>query len=248
MQAIALYSYAEFGVVASSFLPRILLARACEGQDPTHRLAGRVLRRMARVIVAGSPLWRFSIEDTPPPDIGHRPYVVVANHASLADPFLLAHLPWDMRFVAKEELFRLPLLGWLLKLGGDIPVRRGDDRSAQEMLDACRATLARGLSIMMFPEGTRSRTGEVGHFKRGAFQVAVAEHVPILPIALHGTERCVGRSGLTSARARAQILAPIETVGCSPVDVPALAELARGRIAEALAGTLGARSDAGRRD
>jgi 1-acyl-sn-glycerol-3-phosphate acyltransferase len=166
--------------------------------------------------------------------MGHRPYVVVANHPSLADPFLLAHLPWDMRFVAKEELFRLPLLGWLLKLAGDIPVRRGDDRSAQEMLAACCATLARGLSVMIFPEGTRSRDGELGRFKRGAFQVAVAEQVPILPIAIRGTERCVGKDGLSRARACAQILAPIETRGCSPADVPALAELTRSRIADAV--------------
>jgi 1-acyl-sn-glycerol-3-phosphate acyltransferase len=242
MQAIALYSYAEFGVVASSFLPRVLLARACEGRDPTHRLPGRLLRRMARTIVAGSPLWRFSIEGKAPSDIGHRPYVVVANHASIADPFLLAHLPWDMRFVAKQELFALPLLGWLLKLGGDIPVRRGDERSAQEMLAACRATLARGLSVMIFPEGTRSRNGEVGRFKRGAFEVAVAAQVPILPIALHGTERCVGKGGLSRATARAQILAPIETAGCSPEDVPALAELTRSHVADALAGELHAQT------
>lgn len=234
MQAIALYSYAEFGVVASSFLPAVLLARACEGRDPTHRLAGRVLRRMARAVVAGSPLWRFSIEGTPPSDIGERPYVVVANHASLADPFLLAHLPWDMRFVAKEELFQLPLLGWLLKLGGDIPVRRGDRRSADDMLQACRATLARGLSVMLFPEGTRSPPGGLGHFKRGAFEIAIAERVPVLPIALHGTERCVGLGGLTRATASAQILAPIDTRNSSRTDAPALAELTRQCIAAAL--------------
>jgi 1-acyl-sn-glycerol-3-phosphate acyltransferase len=235
MQAIALYSYAEFGVVASSYLPMVMLARAWEGRDPTHRLPGRVLRSMARTIVAGSPLWRFSVAGTPPPDIRNRPHVVVANHASLADPFLLSQLPWDMRFVAKEELFKLPLVGWLLKLGGDIPVRRGDRQSAQDMLDACRATLARGLSIMMFPEGTRARSGELGHFKTGAFQVAVAQHAPILPVALHGTQGCVGKGGLSRASAYAEILAPIETRDCDPRDVHALAELTRGRIAAALA-------------
>jgi 1-acyl-sn-glycerol-3-phosphate acyltransferase len=123
-----------------------------------------------------------------------------------------------MRFVAKEELFELPLVGWLLKLGGDIPVRRGDRRSAEDMLDACRATLARGLSVMLFPEGTRSPAGGLGHFKRGAFQVAIAEGVPILPIALHGTERCVGMGGLERARALAL---PVESA--PRVGVPALA-------------------------
>jgi 1-acyl-sn-glycerol-3-phosphate acyltransferase len=140
-----------------------------------------------------------------------------------------------MRFVAKEELFRTPLVGWLLRLAGDIPVRRGDGASAIAMRKSCVATLARGLSVMIFPEGTRSRTGRVGAFKAGAFQVAIEAGAPVLPVALHGTAACVDASGPRPARARAEILAPIETGGAGAADLPALRDLVHDRIAGALA-------------
>jgi 1-acyl-sn-glycerol-3-phosphate acyltransferase len=141
-----------------------------------------------------------------------------------------------MRWIAKEELFRLPILGWMMRFGGDIPLRRGERASVEEMLREAKHTLAHGMSIMMFPEGTRSQTGKLGAFKDGAFQLAIDAQVPILPLALAGTRACRPKGSLWfgEARATVKILAPIETVGMTAADVPALRERARTQISDAL--------------
>src|SRR5512134_543106 len=141
MDATALSMYAAFGVMSAGALPVTAALRGIDPGDATHRLAGRSLRTLGRVIVRTSHAWNFGVDGTPPADLDERPCVVVANHASLADPFLLSHLPFDQRFVAKQELFRLPLVGWLLKLAGDIPIQRGDHASAVAMERVCVATL-----------------------------------------------------------------------------------------------------------
>jgi 1-acyl-sn-glycerol-3-phosphate acyltransferase len=211
MHPLAAYSFAEFGLFSAGWLPIMATLRGLS-RDPVHRREGRALRRLARVITRVTPLWRFDVIGAPPPDIGHRGYVVVANHASYADPFALSHLPWDMRFVAKRELFAAPLVGWLLKLAGDIPLARGDRDSASEMLAACRQTLAQGLSVMIFPEGTRTRDGALGVFKTGAFRVAIEAEAPILPVVLHDTAACTpARGGIGFARAEVEVLPPIES-------------------------------------
>jgi len=201
--------------------------------DPTHRLAGHWLRNFGKLTSHLSPLWDFAVEGTPPADMASRAYVVVSNHESNVDPFLLSWLPWDMRWIAKEQLFKVPFFGLLLKYGGDIPLRRADKESILEMLDACRETLQGGLSIMMFPEGTRSRDGRLRPFKDGAFQLAIETSAPILPIAIAGTRDCLPAGSITlgEARARARILEPIETAGLGIEDVAALRERTRDRIA-----------------
>lgn len=219
MNATALSMYAAFGVMSTGALPVTAALRGLEPGDVTHRLAGRSLRTLGRVIVRITHAWQFRVEGTPPPDLDRRPCVVVANHASLADPFLLSHLPFDQRFVAKEELFRLPLVGWLLRLAGDIPIRRGDHASAIEMERECVTTLAHGLSVTIFPEGTRSKDGTLRAFRNGAFRIATIAGARILPVALHGTAACIVDGRPRRARARAEILAPIETDGCTADEV-----------------------------
>lgn len=231
MNPTTLTSHASFGVLATATLPVTALARVLD--DPAApRRAGRTLRRLARAVVATTRAWKVTVEGAPPADLDQRPCVVVANHASLADPFVLAHLPFDMRFVAKEELFRTPLVGWLLRLGGDIPIRRGDAASAVQMTARCVRTLHHGLSVMIFPEGTRSHDGALGRFRDGAFHVAAAAGARVLPVALHGTGACLARGDVRRARTRVEILAPIEPAGLS---VAALRDQARDAIASALA-------------
>lgn len=232
MHLSSIYTYGELGVLSAAWLPVMAVARGVSAGDPTHRVPGRLLRGLARSVARASLIWDLSVDGELPADAGRRPYVVVANHASIADPFLLSFLPLDMRFVAKEELFRTPLVGWLLRLAGDIPVRRGDGASATAMRATCVATLARGLSVMIFPEGTRARGGRLGAFRPGAFQVAIEAGAPVLPVALHGSAACVDASGPRPAHAIAEVLPAIETAG---LDLPALRDLAHDRIAEALA-------------
>jgi 1-acyl-sn-glycerol-3-phosphate acyltransferase len=230
------YCYAEFGACLTAWLPILAGSRVLHRNDPVPRIPGRWLRRMARVSTRLSPLWTFEVRGAAPADIDSCAYVVVCNHESNADPFLLSWLPWDMRWVAKQELFRIPLSGWALALSGDIPLRRGDAGSVRAMMTECRRTLQAGLSVMMFPEGTRSADGAMRAFKDGAFELAIEAGVPVLPLALTGTRACMpkGSPWFGDARAVVRVLDPISTNGMSRADVPRLREDARRRIAVAV--------------
>ncbi len=230
------YAYLAFAACMCAWLPIEALVHAVHRRDEVPRIEGRWLRRLARVVTRASRLWRFSVEGQPPPDIGTRGYVVVANHQSNADAFLLSYLPWDMRWIAKRELFGVPVVGWLLRLSGDIPVRRGDRESAERMHEQARDTLERGLSVMIFPEGTRSRDGHLQPFKDGAFRLAIEAHAPVLPIVVRGTRDCMPKDSrwLGEARASARVLEPIDTRDLGPGDVGRLRDRVHARIAEAL--------------
>ncbi|MCK6586632.1 MAG: 1-acyl-sn-glycerol-3-phosphate acyltransferase [Polyangiaceae bacterium] len=230
------FTYAEFFANIGVFLPIMAVSSIRHRRDPTQRLPGRWMRRFGRSSVHLTPLWRFRVEGAAPPDIASRPYVVIANHESTADPFLLSFLPWDMRWVAKEELFRMPIIGWLMRFGGDIPLKRGDRASVTAMFAEAKRTLAGGVSIMIFPEGTRSQDGELGAFKDGAFQLAIEAGVPVLPLAVAGTRECRPKGSLWFGEASAivKVLEPISTTGLGPADIAMVRERARERIAEAL--------------
>jgi 1-acyl-sn-glycerol-3-phosphate acyltransferase len=230
---LGLYTYAEFFGQMLAFLPVMAASSVRHRGDPTQRVPGRWMRRFGRSTSRATPIWKFTVEGQGPADIDSRAYVVVANHESTADPFLLSFLPWDMRWVAKEELFKLPLIGWMMTFGGDIPLRRGERASVQTMMDECKRAIAGGISIMMFPEGTRSATGELGAFKDGAFQLAIDTGAPVLPLAVAGTRACRPKGSLWFGNARAivRVLEPIETKGH---DVASLREEARRRIAKVL--------------
>ena len=230
------YTYLEFAACALAWLPLLATSSVLHRHDEVPRHRGRWMRRFGRATSALTPLWQFEVEGKKPADIDRRAYVVVANHASTADPFLLSWLPWDMQWVAKEELFAIPVLGSLLRLSGDIPLRRGDGESVRLMLSSCRHALRHGLSVMLFPEGTRSRDGGVRPFKDGAFQLAIEEGAPVLPIAIAGTHRCMpkGSPWFGRARAIARILEPIETAGLTFEDLPGVRDRAQAVIAEAV--------------
>lgn len=226
-------AYAGWGAAVLGFLPVMGASHVRHRGDPTQRKPGRWMRRLGRVMTRLTPLWDFHVEGEPPADIGTRAYVVVANHESNADPFLLAHLPWDMRWIAKEELFEVPLVGLAFRFGGDVAVRRGKGESVRAMLTECRKALDGGISVMVFPEGTRSRTGELLPFKDGAFSLAIAAGVPVLPLAIAGTRDCLRKGSFWPGRARAavKIIAPIDGRGLT---TEALRDRARAAIAEAL--------------
>jgi 1-acyl-sn-glycerol-3-phosphate acyltransferase len=227
--ALGLYSYLEFGVCLAAFLPFMAVSYRLNQGDPTQRHPGRWMRRFGRMTGRLSPLWSFTVEGSAPPDIADHAYVVVANHESTADPFLLSWLPFDMRWVAKEELFKPPVTGWAMTFSGDIPLRRGHGDSVREVMQECERALANGISVMMFPEGTRSQTGELLPFKDGAFALAVRAGVPILPVALAGTRQMRPKHSrwFGKANACAKMLPVIPTKGLTEADVPALRDKAR---------------------
>jgi 1-acyl-sn-glycerol-3-phosphate acyltransferase len=202
--------------------------------DRNRTLPGRFLRFVGVAISKAFPPWRLRVEGRWPE--GKGPFVVLANHQSILDILLLSRLPREMKWVAKEELFRIPWVGWMLRMSGDIPIRRGDAESGGEALGRARTYLERGMSVMIFPEGTRSKTGQLLPFKSGAFRLALETGIPILPIAVHGTARGMPKGGpwVNPCRATARILEPIETASAGEDGASRLKVLVRGRIQAAV--------------
>ena len=122
-------------------------------------------------------------------------YVMVANHLSLLDILVIFRLFTHFKWVSKIENFRVPCVGWNMSLNRYIKLKRGDRNSVIEMMKACEKTLGEGNSIMMFPEGTRSPTGQMRAFKPGSFEVAIKTGRPILPIAIQGTADALPKRG-----------------------------------------------------
>jgi 1-acyl-sn-glycerol-3-phosphate acyltransferase len=168
-----------------------------------------------------NPLWRVRVVGRDKIRPGAR-YMMVANHASAVDIFVLFRLFRHFKWVSKIENFRVPCIGWNMRLNGYIALRRGDRSSVVAMLEACARTLAQGSSVMMFPEGTRSRDGNLQPFKAGAFEIAKRSGVPILPVIVEGTRRALPKKGLWVARADilVRVLDPIspETFGSDSAD------------------------------
>ncbi len=203
--------------------------------DRNRTVPGRFLRLAGVAISATFLTWRLKLEGRWP---GKGPYVVVANHQSMLDIPLISRVPREMKWMAKESLFKIPWFGWLFVLSGDIPIRRGDADSATGALQKARDYLARGMSVMIFPEGTRSRTGKLGTFKSGAFRLAIEAGVPVLPIVVTGTAAGYpkGSPWVRPCRGVARILEPVPVAGYTLDDAGKLREAVRERIAGALPG------------
>jgi len=163
-------------------------------------------------------------------------YVLAANHTSIADIVLLFTLFRQFKWVSKRENFNIPFLGWNMWLSNYIPLVRGDGESTRRMLERCRTFLREGMSIMMFPEGTRSRDGRVKPFKHGAFTLAHETGVPVVPIAIHGGHALIPKHGTTfaaTAELTVEVLDPIPSDQFE--DASDLAHAVRSRILDALA-------------
>src|SRR6266545_4989136 len=202
--------------------------------DRNRVVAGRFLRFVGVAISMTFPPWRLRVEGRWPERKG--PFVVVANHQSMLDILMLSRLPREMKWVAKEALFKVPWVGWMLRMSGDIPIRRGDAESGGEALGRAKEYLARGMNVMMFPEGTRSAKGTLLPFKSGAFRLALEAGVPVLPVAVHGTAEGMPKGGpwVRPCRAFARILEPVETAGRGVEATVALRDEVRRRIAAEL--------------
>jgi 1-acyl-sn-glycerol-3-phosphate acyltransferase len=185
-----------------------------------------------------NPLWPVTVvgRERIPDD---RAVVLVANHLSLLDILVLFRLFRHFKWVSKVENFKVPFIGWNMRLNGYIPLRRGDRESVLAMLERCRTTLAAGSSIMMFPEGTRSKDGRLKPFKPGAFSLAIETQLPIVPIAIEGTSDALPKRGFV-LRGRhpiqVTVLEEIPPPAFEDRDAEALAAHVRERIAAHLDG------------
>ena len=139
-------------------------------------------------------------------------YVMVLNHNSMVDILSIYNLPLVFKWVSKKEVYRIPIVGRLLLAHGDIVINRASTKEAMQLVHTRgKEWLAKGASVAIFPEGTRSKDGEIHNFKAGAFILAKDAEVPILPIVLEGTDR-VARKGFFmnwSNRITIKILPPV---------------------------------------
>jgi 1-acyl-sn-glycerol-3-phosphate acyltransferase len=175
--------------------PIAVLIWACTAPfDPRKRLLHQFTCFWASLYTWFNPAWPVTIEgrEKIDPDTA---YVIVANHQSLLDILVFFRLFNHYKWVSKIENFRLPFVGWNMRLNDYIELKRGDKASIVQMLRKCRQALAAGNSIMMFPEGTRSPDGRLRRFKHGAFELAKDSRAPILPIVLSGTSNALPKRG-----------------------------------------------------
>lgn len=221
---LSVWSWVVLALLVVVFTPVVALIRLVTMPfDKGAYAAGYVFRKLTPIHSMLTPQWKFSTSGTLPDDM-RRPYVAVANHESFVDILLISHLPTEFKWLSKVEIMKIPVLGWMMRLARDIPLERGDTTSGRTALDQARERLSRNVSVMIFPEGTRSMTGEMRKFRAGAFKLAIEGQHPILPFAIHGTRDCLRKDDWRIGRARAEVrvLEPISTVGLTNDDLPEL--------------------------
>ncbi len=147
-------------------------------------------------------------------DMSRQSYIYMSNHQSNFDiPVLYSALPVQFRWLAKAELFKIPIFGWSMRGAGYISIDRSNRQSAFRSLDEAAEAIRNGTSVMIFPEGTRSRDGRLLPFKKGGFVLAVDAGVPIVPVIIEGTHAIMpkGRLLVRSRRVHVYVGQPIET-------------------------------------
>jgi putative phosphoserine phosphatase/1-acylglycerol-3-phosphate O-acyltransferase len=166
-----------------------------------------------------------------------RPAVIVANHQSAMEAFIFpAVLPPKVRYVGKKEVGNIPFFGWVFRATGQVLVDRGDTQAAIAAIDASLATLPKGVSVFLCPEGTRSPDGTLGPFKKGAFHIAMKLGVPVVPLTLDGAQHLLPkhtrlpRPGTVKIR----ISPPVDTAKWRPETVDEHVAEVRGIIAREL--------------
>ncbi len=190
----------------------------------------------AQVYFYVNPVWRLRVEGRERLP-WHGAAVLASNHASLADILVLFGLYRPYKWVSKASNFRLPFIGWNMRLNRYVALVRGDPDSIAKMMAASEAWLDRGVPVLLFPEGTRSADGQVKAFKDGAFRLAIAKQCLLYPIALAGTADVLPKHGLVlrqRANCRARVLEPVDPAAFG-TDVAAFREEVRARIVAAKA-------------
>ena len=163
--------------------------------DKERALIHWLLMLQSAILVKLIPIWKIDIAGRDKAVPGAT-YVIISNHQSVLDILLLNCLRYKFKWVSKIENVSLPFLGWYIRMADYITVDRGNEESKAEMLEKSYGFLKRGISVMLFPEGTRSPDPRVGFFKRGAFQLAIQANVPILPVLIDGTGGVLPKHGL----------------------------------------------------
>ena len=169
--------------------------------------------------------------------IAEQPYVFMANHASSLDIWaVFVAIPRRIRLIAKKQLARIPLFGWVMWAGRFIFIDRQNSIAARRSIEEAGERIRNGDSVLIFPEGTRTRDGSLGAFKKGGFHLAVRAGVPIVPVALKGTRELMPRGSYLLRRGTIRVIIgePIATQGLSEAERTILSERVRGIVAAML--------------
>ena len=183
-------------------------------------------------VTALNPYWDVKVSGLENID-RHKIYVVVSNHQSIADIVLMYKTKMQFKWVAKDSLSKIPVLGWNMLLARHIRLRRGDFSSTKRAYREAGEWLRNGVSVVFFPEGTRSDDHEIGTFQNGAFKLAIKEKVPILPIMIEGTKNAIPKGSwrfTTKISCLIKVLPPIETAGLLSHDFVRLRDMTRAQL------------------
>jgi len=161
---------------------------------------------------------------------GKGPYIFMSNHQGSYDIFaLLGHLPYQFKWLVKKELFSIPFFGWTMAAAGYISIDREGTRETVEAMNEAAQKIRDGMSVVIFPEGSRSPDGSIQAFKKGGFTLAMKSKVPIVPIAISGSRDIMPKDKLTATSGQIRILVdhPIDIQHCSLKDREFLMKMMR---------------------
>ena len=205
--------------------------------DKQRKVVHELSRALVYMFVMVPPMWKRRVEG-----LEHiekdKPYVIVINHQSMVDIMMLYLVPMIFRWVSKREAYRIPFIGRFLLLHGDITIdRKQGSKAMRKVMEKGQMWLGRGVSVSMFPEGTRSKDGEIHRFKAGAFALAKEAGVGILPVVMDGSSTMFKPSMMVNWRNEfvIRVLPPVTAEEVAQTDQNELMEQVRERMVDALA-------------
>lgn len=231
-------------ITATAFLTSLIIKKFPFPIRDRERLVHAQCFWWSDALIALNPFWKVKIEGLENIDHG-KTYVIVANHQSLADISIIYQIRTYFKWVAKEELLKLPFIGGLLSLNDHVMVSRGSFGSIKAVYRQAAKYLRSGISMLFFPEGTRSDTDAMNEFQNGAFKLAIKEKVPVLPIYIGGTREAIPKGGWvfkTRVSGILKVMPAIDTSVYQAADFAALRDLTFGKLKDASAASAAART------
>lgn len=178
------------------------------------------------------PMWSVKVLGREKLDTS-KSYVFVSNHQSQLDILVAYRLFYPFRWISKAEVFRLPFIGWNMVLNGYVRLKRGDKNSVRKMMDQCENLLKNNISIILFPEGTRSKTGLLKPFKHGAFILARKMKKNIVPLVINNTRDALPKHSMQISKKTAMSLKVLDEIPYSEfkdMQIDQIAQMVREKI------------------
>ncbi|MEG2613067.1 MAG: lysophospholipid acyltransferase family protein [Alistipes sp.] len=235
---LSLLFYLFLVVICTSFLVVSIVALGVTYPfQKSRRVVHEISRCMVRIFFFVPLTWRHKVLGMEHIDRS-KSYVIVINHSAMTDIPSLYFLPLNFRWVSKREVFKLPFFGQFLSVHGDICINRGHGAEAlEQLLRDGKLWLSRGASVAIFPEGTRSKDGEIHRFKTGAFTLAREAGVDLLPVVVDGTKRMIKKNKLFNWHntVTLSVLSPITAAQIATMETKVLMEQVHDAMSTALA-------------